>query len=234
MLAHNIRGSCWWDDSRGRASPPTSPCMLLLCDRWQQRGSLTEWCLMWKCGWSKSVELKKWHPLTFFNACWMFAETKQWMWTQWGGGWCILAVTTATVGHLHSTDFYKHSMQALVHHCQKCIACCGDYVEEIMFCSWEFVQSSAIVLFVIISMEINRRHYFQSNLCICGSRWFLFTQCSPGKPRRLYAPGLVQCLSHLLFSLSLPQNQIRGTCWPHSHIGQVESIGGDDTVRLQK
>jgi len=26
---------------------------------------------------------KKWHPLTFISACWMFMDTKQWMWTQW-------------------------------------------------------------------------------------------------------------------------------------------------------
>ena len=23
---------------------------------------------------------KKWHPLTFIDACWTFLETKQWMW----------------------------------------------------------------------------------------------------------------------------------------------------------
>jgi hypothetical protein len=27
------------------------------------------------------------------------------------------------------TDFYKHSMQALVHHWRKCIASGGDYVQ---------------------------------------------------------------------------------------------------------
>ena len=39
----------------------------------------------------KSVKLnssmwKKWHPLTFTDACWTFMETKQWMWAQWGVG----------------------------------------------------------------------------------------------------------------------------------------------------
>jgi len=29
--------------------------ILLLCDRWQQRGSLTKWHLTWKCTWSKGV-----------------------------------------------------------------------------------------------------------------------------------------------------------------------------------
>ena len=34
---------------------------------------------------------KKWHPLTFINAHWMFMETKWWMWVQWGSGWCVQA-----------------------------------------------------------------------------------------------------------------------------------------------
>ena len=41
---------------------------------------------------------KKMHSLAFINACWMLIETKQWMWAQWGGVWCISAVVTA--GHL--------------------------------------------------------------------------------------------------------------------------------------
>jgi len=73
---------------------------VLLCDRWQQRGSLTKWCLTWKYVWSKGVSLdssmlKKWHPLAFIDACWMSKETKQWVWAQWGGGWCISTVVTA-------------------------------------------------------------------------------------------------------------------------------------------
>ena len=73
---------------------------VLLCDRWQQRGSLTKWCLTWKYVWSKGVSLdssmlKKWHPLAFIDACWMSMETKQWVWAQWGGGWCISTVVTA-------------------------------------------------------------------------------------------------------------------------------------------
>ena len=57
MLIHNVRGRCWWYGSRGWTFPPTFHCILLLCDRWQQRGSLTEWYLTWKCVWSKDVSL---------------------------------------------------------------------------------------------------------------------------------------------------------------------------------
>ena len=68
--------------------------------------SLRVWHLTWKCIWSKDVSLtssmqKKWHSLTFIDTCWMLMETKQWMLAQWGGGWCVSAVVTATVGDLH-------------------------------------------------------------------------------------------------------------------------------------
>ena len=89
MLTHSIRGGCWWYGSRGWTFLPISHSILLPCDRWQQRRSLTEWHLTWKCVRSKCVELnslmrKKWCTLTFINTCWTFLETKQWMWAQWG------------------------------------------------------------------------------------------------------------------------------------------------------
>ncbi len=77
MLAHNIRGGCWWYGSRGWTFPPIShyKLLLLLCDRWQQRSSLTEWRLIWKCIWSKGASLKSsmwktWHPLTLVWHLW--------------------------------------------------------------------------------------------------------------------------------------------------------------------
>ena len=56
-LIHNARGRCWWYGSRGWTFPAIFRSMLLQCDRWQQRGSLTEWCLAWKCVWNKGVSL---------------------------------------------------------------------------------------------------------------------------------------------------------------------------------
>jgi len=91
MLAHSIKGRCFWYGSRGWTFPPTFYYILLLCDRWQQRSSLAKWCLTWESEWNKDVELnssmKKWHPLTFINTCWTFMETRQLMWTQWGHEW---------------------------------------------------------------------------------------------------------------------------------------------------
>jgi len=42
---------------------------------------------------------KKWHPLTFLNIYGTSVETKQWIWTQWGGERCISAAARTTVGH---------------------------------------------------------------------------------------------------------------------------------------
>ena len=57
ILAHNVRGGCQWYGSRGWTFPPIFHYILLLCDRWQQRGSLTKWCQPWKCIWSNSVSM---------------------------------------------------------------------------------------------------------------------------------------------------------------------------------
>jgi len=74
MLAHNIISGWLWYGYRVWTFPPIFCYMLLLCNRWQQRGSLTERCLTWKHVWSKWVEpsssmQKKWYPLTFIDAC---------------------------------------------------------------------------------------------------------------------------------------------------------------------
>jgi len=106
LLASDIRGGCWWYSSRGWTFLPVSRYMLLPCDRWQQKGSLTKWDLTWKGVWSRGVSLnssmqEERYPLTFTDACCMLTETRQWMRAQWGSGWCVLAVVTETVGHLH-------------------------------------------------------------------------------------------------------------------------------------
>ena len=44
MLARNIRGECWCYGSRGWTFLPIFHYILLPCDRWQQRSSLTKWC----------------------------------------------------------------------------------------------------------------------------------------------------------------------------------------------
>ena len=82
---------CWWYGSRGWSFPPIFHYIWLPCDRWQQRGTLTEWHLTWKYIWSRSVSLnsamqKKMQLLTLISTYWMFIETKQCMWAQWHCG----------------------------------------------------------------------------------------------------------------------------------------------------
>ena len=171
MLTYDVRGGCWWYCSRGKTFPPTFHYMLLPCDRWQQRGSLTEWHLTWKCVWSESVSLnssmwKKWHPLTFIDACWMLMEPKQWMSALWEVGRAFQKWWQWV--HSAGADCYECSMQALAYRWWKCTANDGD-CWKVVFCSWEFsLSNSIIVIFisVVVSMEINRRQYFQSNLSI--------------------------------------------------------------------
>ena len=164
--------------SRGWTFPPISHYILLLCDRWQKRGSLAQWCLTRNHIWGKGVSLnfsmwKNWHPFTFIDACRTLVKTKQT--APWGSRWCV-----STVPHFHWWSvlwgWHAGSCSVLV----KCIATVGD-CWKIVFCSWEFALSnSVIVLFisVVLSMEINRRCYFQSDLytytpCIRRDKNFL-------------------------------------------------------------
>jgi len=82
MSAHDIRGRCCWYGSWGWTFSPIFYYILLLCDRWQQRGSLTKWHLIWRCIWIKGVSLisslwEKLYLLIFIYACWVLIDTKQ-------------------------------------------------------------------------------------------------------------------------------------------------------------
>ena len=112
---------------RGWSFPPVFHYILLLCDRWQQRGNLTKWHLTWKWVCSESVSLhssvrKKWHSLTFILAFWTYMESKQWMWAQW-----------EVVRFSSVADFYGHGMQTLVHRGWNCTANGEDYVKKQCF-----------------------------------------------------------------------------------------------------
>jgi len=69
---------CWLYGSRGWTFSPVFHCFLLLCDRWQQRGRLTQWCVIQKCIWSKGITLNSsmlkigthWHSLLLAGCFW--------------------------------------------------------------------------------------------------------------------------------------------------------------------
>jgi len=99
MLAHNIRGRCWWYGSRSWTFSPIFHFILLPWDRWQQRGRLTKWGLTWKCVWSKGVSLnssvqKKQHLI---NINWLLLYTD-------GGQKVYVSTVKQWVVHFSSGD----------------------------------------------------------------------------------------------------------------------------------
>ena len=105
---------------------PTT-CLLLLCDRWQQRGGL-----IWERRWSEGASLNssmqnKRHPLAFIDAYWTFMETNQWMQHSEG---CVVDFSSGSVGHLRWCRFVWVQHAALIHHWWKCTASGSDCVKK--------------------------------------------------------------------------------------------------------
>jgi len=158
-------------------APANIPLFFLACDRWRQSSSLRKWHLTWKCMKPKYVTkflwVEKWYSLKFTNICWTFMETNKWMWAQWNGRLCVSAVMTVTWKNHISDSFAQLSstlLQILIRITCRFLFLAGknSLCWKIEFCSWEFVLSNSVmVLFVsdVLSIEINRRHYFQCNLC---------------------------------------------------------------------
>ena len=107
-LAHNIRGGwCWCDGRRDWTFPLISHSMLLLCDRWQWRSSLTQWILTPKMPTKQRSATEFFHAEkmapTDIHGCSLNIyppETHQGRWAQWGSVWCISVVAAATTGYL--------------------------------------------------------------------------------------------------------------------------------------
>lgn len=91
------------------------------------------------------------------------------MWTQWDGGCCISAAVrtiwkTSHIPDFHA-DFYEHSMH--FHWWRKCMVNVGDFGEKWYFVVGEFALLHSIIVslyLLVVSIEINRIHYFQSDL----------------------------------------------------------------------
>ena len=169
MLAHNVRGGCWWPGSRGWSFPPIFHYILFPCDRWQQRGSLTKWCLTQTCFWSIGVS---WNSSVWKKPP---IDIHQCLLNIYGDQTVDVSTMRWWMVHFSSGDsdhpYWCRFLSMRHAHCwQKCLATGGDYVEKVVFWSWDFALLNGFVaLFVSVglSMEINRRHYFWSNLCVC-------------------------------------------------------------------
>ena len=80
-------------------------------------------------------------PVTFIDACWMFMETKQWMWAQWSSGWCVSSVATATWKTWHVSDSHAQ----LSHHEMKSISISSSmwiFVLQAGDCGWRWISTS--------------------------------------------------------------------------------------------
>jgi len=142
----SIRGRYWCYDSRCWTFSRIFHYVLLPCNRWQHRGSLTKWYLMWKCVWSRGVSLdssmwKKCQPLMILNTFWVLMETKQCMWAHWGNGWCISVVATGMWKESHIPD----GRRQLSHHEMKSVSLHSSPQtnrSQPVNCAWSWVSTS--------------------------------------------------------------------------------------------
>ena len=103
-----------------------------------------EVCMKQRCV-TEFLHAEKTASIDTHQCFWMFMETKQWMWAQWGSGWCISAVATATLFTSAGANFYKHGMQAIVHHWQNCTANAGGHPEKYCFVAENFLYQIVLL-----------------------------------------------------------------------------------------
>jgi len=123
------------------------------------------------------------NPVALIDACWTFMDTKWWLWAQQSGRWCISAVVTVkqrqAMFQMAVHIFISAAWRLLFINGEKAELMLVNMLKIKVVCGWEFALSnSVIVLFVSvgISMEIKRRHYFQSDLCpSSSSKWKRWT-----------------------------------------------------------
>ena len=140
MLAHHVRGWCWWYFSRSWTSPPIFCYVLLPCNKRHQRSSLTEQCLTWKFIWSKGALTK--FPHTGINCTWWHSSVLAeclWgpnsgcehrevvrgafqLWSQWHERQAMIRMV------MHSCHISKWKSSRSAHLCES--ANDGDYVEK--------------------------------------------------------------------------------------------------------
>jgi len=119
---------------------------------WQQRGSLTNWHLRWKCVWKKVRNWipsyrnngTHWHSSNLAELWWRLNSGCEWVvggkFQQW---WHWQRLSTAgTVS--------ENSMQALVHHWWKCIAKVGDCVDRKCFVVENFLCEIVLLHFLYL------------------------------------------------------------------------------------
>jgi len=149
---------CWWYVSTVWTFLPIFCYILLLQDRQQQRGSLTEWCLTWRmkqrCG-AEFLHVGEmaptdvhWHLLNVYGDQPVDVSTVR-------GGWCISALAkgmwkTSHIPDGHA-DFHDCGMLALVHRWWKWRANGDDYIEKACFVAENLLYQIAFLCSLYLS-----------------------------------------------------------------------------------
>ena len=106
-----------------------------------------------RCG-TEFLHAEKIAPSDIVNTCWMFMETKQWMWAQWGCEWCISPVVTLIWRTIHIPDshagFYESGIQALLHCWQKWRANGGNDVEKQCFIAKSYFFICYLYIYIFL------------------------------------------------------------------------------------
>ena len=141
ILADNIRSRCWWYGSRGWTLSPIFHCIFLVCDRWLQRGRLTERSDMeehmkQRCG-TEFLHAQTMAPIHIHYACWMLVETHQWMWIQRSNG-NVSAAATA---------IWKMAMQIFMSAACRLLFITGKWWS---LCWWWFVTENFLYQIVLL------------------------------------------------------------------------------------
>ena len=81
--------------------------------------------------------------------------------------WLLQCVCFRSECQTSDADFYERGMQTAVHRWWKCIVSRDDCIQKECTIAEITLSTSVIALFVfaVVSTEINRRQYFQSDLC---------------------------------------------------------------------
>ena len=121
--------------------------ILLLCARWQRRGSLTKW--RWHGsvdevkGWNWIPLCRKngthWHSLPLVECLW-----KQWMRALWGSRRCFSS-GDSNMGSPPQVQILTSAAYRLLHHLWKCIANSGDWIEKYCFADEKLLYQIALL-----------------------------------------------------------------------------------------
>jgi hypothetical protein len=185
MLAHYVRGGCWWYSSRGWTFPS------IVCKFWCRVTTAEEQSGKMASGMKVLMKKRCVKELTFIDTCWMLMETKQRMWAQWDSGWRQWSDTRATFRvALHRCQLMKwahiNRSQAMNLYGAECqIQCDGNGVGKVEISqnlcqSYHFNQLKAMKLLLISYSCNNGSGYSHKHLTLCCYRiWNLITVFLP-------------------------------------------------------